>query len=137
LARSFTNPPVEIGDDQPVATQHSGGTPGDVAPGYALGPGEGPAIWFQGGIITMKARKLDTDGGFAVTEWFAVPGGFEHFFEELAESAQSATYPYTEHRQPPLEEIQAAGEKYGWSTGHGVLDTQSTAPPTVGRLERD
>jgi oxalate decarboxylase/phosphoglucose isomerase-like protein (cupin superfamily) len=67
---------------------------------------------------------------------FIVPGGFEHFFEELAEPAQSATYPYTEHRQPPLEEIRAAGGKYGWSTGHGVLDTGSTAPPTAGRLEQ-
>ncbi|HEY1597907.1 MAG TPA: quercetin 2,3-dioxygenase [Thermoleophilaceae bacterium] len=200
MALSFTNPRAEIGDDQPVATVHSGGTPDGVAPGYALGPGEGPAIWFQGGIITMKARALDTDGGFAVTEWFGprdmvapghvhdrdaegfyilegtldigvgdsvhqavpgsyiyvppktvhdwrvtsaackflvfiVPGGFEHFFEALGEPAQSPTYPYTEHRQPPLEEIQAVGEKYGWSTGRGVLDTESTAPPTVGRLE--
>ncbi|HEY2600703.1 MAG TPA: quercetin 2,3-dioxygenase [Thermoleophilaceae bacterium] len=201
MALSFTDPPTEIGDDQPVAREHSAGTPEGVAPGYALGPGEGPAIWFQGGVITMKARALDTDGGFAVTEWFGprdmvapghvhdrdaegfyilegtldigvgdtayhavpgsyiyvpprtvhdwrvtsatckflvfiVPGGFEHFFEELAEPAQSATYPYTEHRQPPLEEIRAAGGKYGWSTGHGVLDTGSTAPPTAGRLEQ-
>ncbi len=201
MARSFTNPPSEIPDDAPVTNDHAGGTPEGIAPGYALGPGEGPAIWFQGGIITMKARSLDTDGGFAVTEWFGprdmvapghvhdrdaegfyilegtldigvgdtvyhavpgsyiyvppktvhdwrvtsatckflvfiVPGGFEHFFEELSEPAQSPTYPYTEHRQPPLPEIQAAGEKYGWSTGHGVLDTESTAPPTVGRLEQ-
>jgi quercetin dioxygenase-like cupin family protein len=201
MALSFTDPPAEIGDDRPVATSHAGGTPDGVAPGYALGPGEGPAIWFQGGVITMKARALDTDGGFAVTEWFGprdmvapghlhdrdaegfyvlegtldigvgdtvhhavpgsyiyvppktvhdwrvtsatckflvfiVPGGFEHFFEELSEPAQSPTYPYTEHRQPPLEEIQAVGEKYGWSTGRGALDTQSTAPPTIGRLER-
>jgi quercetin dioxygenase-like cupin family protein len=202
MARSFTDPPSEIPDDAPVSNEHAGGTPEGVAPGYALGPGEGPAIWFQGGIITMKARALDTDAGFAVTEWFGprdmvapghlhdrdaegfyilegtldigvgdtiyhavpgsyiyvppstvhdwrvtsatckflvfiVPGGFEHFFEELSEPAQSPTYPYTEHRQPSLDEIQAAGEKYGWSTGRGVLDTESTAPPTVGRLERD
>jgi quercetin dioxygenase-like cupin family protein len=203
VSNSFTaGGPAEIGDLEPVSSEHAGGTPQGIAPGYALGTGEGPAIWFQGGIITMKARKHDTDGQFALTEWygprgmvapghvheheaegfyivegtldigvgdtvyratqghyiyvpkqtvhdwvvtsafcrflvFILPGGFEHFFEELAEPAMAATYPYTEHRSPPLEEIEAVGEKYGWSKGHGPLGTASTAPPTAGRLERD
>jgi quercetin dioxygenase-like cupin family protein len=197
-----TNPPTEIGDDEPVATHHHGGTPEGIAPGYVLGPGGGPSIWFQGGIITMKARALDTDGEYALTEWygprdmvapghihdtdaeafyilegtldigvgdtvhhatpgtfihvpkqtvhdwrvtsatcrflvFIIPGGFEHFFEQLAEPALSATYPYTEHRQPPFEEILEVGQPYGWRPGDGPLDTASTAPRTVGRLEPD
>jgi hypothetical protein len=66
---------------------------------------------------------------------FIIPGGFEHFFEELAEPALSATYPYTEHRNPPLEEIEAVGAKYGWSKGHGPLETESSAPAPVGRLQ--
>lgn len=200
MAKSFdTDPPTEIADDEPVATRHSGGTPEGIAPGYALGPGGGPAIWFQGGIITMKARAADTDGEYALTEWYGprdmvapghvherdaegfyvlegtidigvgdtvhhatpgtfvhvpkqtvhdwrvtsawcrflvliIPGGFEHFFEELSEPAQSPTYPYTEHRQPSLEEIMAAGTKYGWRPGEGPTNTESTAPPTAGRL---
>jgi quercetin dioxygenase-like cupin family protein len=203
VAQSFdTHPPTEIADDEPVATAHGGGTPDGIAPGYALGPGGGPAIWFQGGIITMKARARDTDGAYALTEWygprdmvapghvherdvecfyvlegtldigvgdavhhatpgtfihvpkqtvhdwrvtsawcrflvFILPGGFEHFFEELAEPAQSPTYPYTEHRQPALEEIMGVGAKYGWRPGDGPLDTASSAPATVGRLEPD
>jgi quercetin dioxygenase-like cupin family protein len=203
MTKSFEKtPPLEIADDQPVASEHAGGTPEGIAPGYHLGSGEGPAIWFQGGIITMKARQHDTDGQFGLTEWygprgmvapghvheheaegfyivdgnldigvgdavyhatpgdyiyvpkqtvhdwivtsasckflvFIIPGGFEHFFEELAEPALAATYPYTEHRQPPLEEIESVGAKYGWSKGHGPLETGSTAPETVGRLERE
>jgi quercetin dioxygenase-like cupin family protein len=203
MGKSFTAAgPVEIGDDQPVAVEHGGGTPEGLAPGYRLGYGEGPAIWFQGGIVTMKARRRDTDGLFGLTEWhgprgmvapghlheheaegfyivegnldigvgdavhhaspgdyvyvpkqtvhdwvvtsescrflvFIVPGGFEHFFEELAEPAQAPTFPYTEHRHPSLAEIEAVGEKYGWSAGEGPLKTASTAPPPVGRLERD
>lgn len=203
MAKSFdTNPPTEIADDEPVATEHGGGTPAGIAPGYGLGPGGGPAIWFQGGVITMKARARDTDGAYALTEWYGprdmvapghihdrdaegfyvlegtidigvgdavhhatpgtfvhvppqtvhdwrvtsawcrflviiLPGGFEHFFEELAEPAQVATYPYTEHRRPGLDEIMSVGAKYGWRPGDGPLDTASTAPPTVGRLAPD
>jgi quercetin dioxygenase-like cupin family protein len=202
MSTSFTDPPVEIADDEPVSRAHSGGTPAPHSPGYALGPGEGPSIWFQGGIVTMKARAHDSDCQFGLTEWygprdmvapghshatdaeafyilegeldigvgdtayhatpgtyiyvpketvhdwrvtsatcrflvFIIPGGFEHFFEELAESAQSPTYPYSEHRHPPLAEIMAVGAKYGWSPGDGPLDTQSTAPPTLGRLAQD
>lgn len=203
MTNSFsTTPAIEIADTDPVATEHAGGTPEGIAPGYRLGSGEGPAVWFQGGIITMKARRHDSDGQFGLTEWygprgmvapghvheheaegfyilegtldigvgdtvyqaapgdyiyvpkqtvhdwvvtsasckflvFIIPGGFEHFFEELGESAQSPTFPYTDHRRPPLEEIEAVGSKYGWRKGEGPLDTASTAPPTAGRLVRD
>lgn len=202
MTYSFSStPPVEIADDEPVATTHAGGTPEGIAPGYALGPGEGPAVWFQGGIITMKARAHDTDGQFGLTEWYGprgmvapgqvhaheaegfyilegtldigvgdtvyhatpgsyiyvpketvhdwvvtsavcrflvliIPGGFEHFFEELSDPALAATFPYTEHRTPPLEEIVAVGQKYGWSPGEGPLATESSAPAPLGRLER-
>jgi hypothetical protein len=60
-----------------------------------------------------------------------IPGGFEHFFEELSEPALAATSPYTEHHTPPLEEIVAVGEKYGWSPGEGPLATESSAPAVV------
>lgn len=191
---------IEIGEDEPVCTEHAGATPDGISPGYALGPGEGPAIWFQGGIITMKARQQETDRQFALTEWygprgmvapghsheheaeafyilegtldigvgdtvyhatpgtyiyvpkrtvhdwvvtsatckflvFIIPGGFEHFFEQLAEPALSATYPYTTHRNPSLEEIVAVGDSYGWSPGEGPLATISTGPEPVGRLD--
>jgi quercetin dioxygenase-like cupin family protein len=203
MAKSFVNPsPVEIGDDDPVATEHAGGTPDGIAPGYLLKQGEGPAIWFMGGLITMKARKRDTDGQFALTEWYGprgflapghlhhndaeafyvlegtldvgigdaihhatpgdffyvpkmtvhdwvvtssqakflvliLPGGFEHFFEELADPALANTIPYTEHRNPEFEEIAGVAQKYGWSPAEGKLGTVSSAPPPVGRLERD
>jgi quercetin dioxygenase-like cupin family protein len=201
VALSFeTQPPTEIADGAPVATSHAAGTPEGIAPGYALAPGGGPSIWFQGVTITMKARALDTDGEYALTEWsgprdavapghlherdaegfyilegtidigvgdtiyhatpgtfihvpkatvhdwrvtsawcrflvFIIPGGFEHFFEELGEPARAATFPYTDHRRPTLEEIMAVGGKYGWQPGQGVLDTESTSPATAGRLE--
>ena len=195
-----TNGPVEIADDEFVTSDHAGGTPEGIAPGYHLPLGEGPAIWFQGGIITMKARAKDTDGMYGVTEWYGprgmvapghiheheaegfyilegtlrmgigdqvyratpgdflhvppktvhdwvvesttckflvwiIAGGFEHFFEELADPALSATFPYTTHVNPTLEQVMAAGAKYGWSPGHGPNDTESSAPPAVGRLE--
>jgi quercetin dioxygenase-like cupin family protein len=196
----IANPPVPVADDDPVTDQHAGGTPADIAPGYALDLGEGPATWFQGGILTMKARHRDTDGQFGLVEFyqprgsvapghihhneaegfyvlegtlrigvgdtvyergpgsyiyvpkqtvhdwvvltaycrflvFIAPGGFEHFFEELGEPALSATYPYTDHPQPGLEEVMDVGQKYGWSPGEGPQHTDSSAPPTVGRLE--
>jgi quercetin dioxygenase-like cupin family protein len=203
MTNSFEKtPPLEIVDDAPVASEHAGGTPEGIAPGYHLGSGEGPAIWFQGGIITMKARQHDTDGQFGLTEWhgprgmvapghiheheaegfyivegnldigvgdavyhatpgdyiyvpkqtvhdwivtsasckflvFIIPGGFEHFFEELADPALSATFPYTTHVNPTLEQVMAAGSKYGWSPGHGPNDTESSAPPALGRLETE
>lgn len=202
MSSSFlSTTPVEIGDTEPVATEHAGATPAGIAPGYALSSGAGPAIWFQGGIITMKARRLDTDGQFGLTEWYGprgmvapghiheheaegfyilegtldigvgdtvyhatpgayiyvpkqtvhdwvvrsavckflvliIPGGFEHFFEELSEPALSATYPYTEHRTPALEEVVSVGAKYGWRSGEGPLATASSAPQPVGRLQR-
>ncbi|MDF3313168.1 cupin domain-containing protein [Rhodococcus sp. T2V] len=72
---SFDNiPPTRIGFDDPVATSRAGGTPSEYAPGYTLGPGEGPATWFRRSLITMKARKRDTDGQFALAEWYAPRG---------------------------------------------------------------
>jgi quercetin dioxygenase-like cupin family protein len=192
--------PAEIPDDAPVTAEHAGGTPQGISPGYALGPGEGPATWFQGGILTMKARATDTDGQFGLVEFYqargsvapghihhneaegfiilegtlrigvgdtvydATPGmyvyvpkqtvhdwivtsaycrflviitpaGFEHFFEELGEPALAPTFPYTDHRRPTLEEVQAVGEKYGWSAAEGPQGTPNSAPPTAGRLE--
>jgi quercetin dioxygenase-like cupin family protein len=195
-------PPTPIPDDAPVTAGHAGATPSPISPGYALGQGEGPATWFQGGLLTMKARRADTDGQFSLVEflqprgslapghvhhdesegffilegmlrigvgdtvyeaspgdyvyvpkqtvhdWIVTtahcrflviitPGGFEHFFEELGEPALAATWPYTEHSQPGLETILEVGSRYGWSSGEGPLHTDSSAPPTVGRLQRD
>jgi quercetin dioxygenase-like cupin family protein len=202
MGTSFSNPPRELADNEPVAAEHAGGTPAGIAPGYRLGPGEGPAVWFQGGLVTMKARTHDTSGqlglvelhgplgsvapghvhdkegeGFwllegrldisvgdtvfqmtpgtfvwvpprTVHEWritsavarfivMVVPGGFEHFFEELGEPALAPTFPYTEHRNPQLEEISEIGPRYGWSTGEGVMGTPSSAPRPVGRLVQE
>jgi quercetin dioxygenase-like cupin family protein len=67
-------PPTRIGWDEPVSTSQAGGTPPEYAPGYALGPGEGPATWFRRSLITMKARSRDTDGQFALAEWQAPRG---------------------------------------------------------------
>ncbi|GAW50118.1 MULTISPECIES: quercetin 2,3-dioxygenase [unclassified Nocardioides] len=74
MATSFGPEPQEIGDDEPVATETAGGSPDGVAPGYLLRDGEGPAWWFGGGLLTMKARQRDTDGKFAMIE-FAGPRG--------------------------------------------------------------
>src|SRR6266850_725408 len=43
--------------------------------GYALGPGEGEALWFNGGLGLLKATADQTDGRFAALELFA-PMGF-------------------------------------------------------------
>ena len=43
--------------------------------GYGLGPDEGEALWFNGGLVLLKATGEQTDGRFAVTEW-RVPKGF-------------------------------------------------------------
>ena len=36
--------------------------------GYALGPGEGEAVWFNGGLGLLKATAKLTDGNFAAME---------------------------------------------------------------------
>jgi quercetin dioxygenase-like cupin family protein len=46
-----------------------------VAGGYGLGPGEGEALWFNGGFGILKATADQTDGRFAVLELLA-PKGF-------------------------------------------------------------
>lgn len=42
---------------------------------YALGPGEGEALWFNGALGLVKASGLQTDGRFAAVEFLA-PKGF-------------------------------------------------------------
>jgi quercetin dioxygenase-like cupin family protein len=43
--------------------------------GYGLGPGEGEAVWFNGGLGLLKATGDQTEGRFAAIE-FLVPKGF-------------------------------------------------------------
>lgn len=43
--------------------------------GYGLGPGEGEALWFNGGLGVLKATAAQTGGGFAALELLA-PRGF-------------------------------------------------------------
>jgi len=43
--------------------------------GYGLGPGEGEALWFNGGLGVLKATGDQTEGRFAVLELLA-PKGF-------------------------------------------------------------
>ena len=43
--------------------------------GYGLGPGEGEALWFNGGRALLRATGDQTEGRFAVVE-FLVPKGF-------------------------------------------------------------
>ena len=43
--------------------------------GYGLGPGEGEALWFNGGLGTLKATAELTEGRFAAMELLA-PKGF-------------------------------------------------------------
>jgi quercetin dioxygenase-like cupin family protein len=46
-----------------------------VTGGYGLGPGEGEALWFNGGLALLKATGDQTNGRFAVVEWL-LPRGF-------------------------------------------------------------
>jgi mannose-6-phosphate isomerase-like protein (cupin superfamily) len=43
--------------------------------GYGLGPGEGEALWFNGGLGILKATAEQTDGRFAAIEMLT-PKGF-------------------------------------------------------------
>jgi quercetin dioxygenase-like cupin family protein len=43
--------------------------------GYGLGPGEGEALWFNGGFALLKATADQTEGRLAAIE-FLVPKGF-------------------------------------------------------------
>jgi quercetin dioxygenase-like cupin family protein len=43
--------------------------------GYQVGPGEGEALWFNGGLGVLKATGDQTDGRFAVMDLLA-PKGF-------------------------------------------------------------
>ncbi|MGD9734295.1 MAG: quercetin 2,3-dioxygenase [Solirubrobacterales bacterium] len=200
MAKSFANPAVEIGDDEPVSPTNAGGSPDGVAPAYLLNDGEGPSLWFMGGLLTAKARARDTDGQFGllefagprgmaapghehpkeseafyvlegtldlgigetvyrdvgpgaffyvppstVHEWevtsttakflcLILPGGFEHFFEELSESAKYPVPPYTDHYMPTLEDLQRVGDKYEWKAAEGPLGVPVTIPQPIGRL---
>lgn len=42
--------------------------------GYVLAPGEGPATWFLGALMTVKAGGEQTGGAFTLLEWTAPPG---------------------------------------------------------------
>ena len=42
--------------------------------GYALGPGEGEALWFNGGLGLLKATARLTDGRYAALELSAPKG---------------------------------------------------------------
>lgn len=46
-----------------------------ISAGYALGPGEGEALWFNGGLGVLKATADLTDGRYAAMELLA-PKGF-------------------------------------------------------------
>jgi len=46
-----------------------------ITGGYGLGPGEGEALWFNGGFGLLKATGDQTEGRFAVLELLA-PKGF-------------------------------------------------------------
>lgn len=43
--------------------------------GFALGPDDGEALWFNGGLAVLKATAADTEGRFAALELWA-PKGF-------------------------------------------------------------
>src|SRR6266487_6405293 len=43
--------------------------------GYGLGPGEGEALWFNGGLGVLRATGDQTEGRFAAMELLA-PKGF-------------------------------------------------------------
>src|SRR5438067_3205005 len=43
--------------------------------GFALAPGEGEALWFNGGLGVLKATSEQTEGRFAAMELLA-PKGF-------------------------------------------------------------
>lgn len=75
MTLSFTVPPTEIGDGDPVSALRAGGSPDGVAPGYCLEEGTGPALWFMEALFTMKARGLDTDHQFSLVEQYT-PRGF-------------------------------------------------------------
>jgi quercetin dioxygenase-like cupin family protein len=66
--------------------QQAGSTPYDLSEGpamslpkanggYAIAPGEGEALWFNGGLGVLKATAEQTDGRFAAMELQA-PKGF-------------------------------------------------------------
>src|SRR5437588_12168468 len=50
-------------------------TPPAASPAYGMGPGEGEALWFNGGLGVLKATGDQTDGRFTVLELLA-PKGF-------------------------------------------------------------
>ena len=85
---SFQNPPVEIGPNDPVATERAGGTPDGMQPGYVLYPKEGPAIWFHEALFSVKARTSDTDGQFSLFDQIT-PKGFAappHYHSAVTDS---------------------------------------------------
>ena len=49
-----------------------------TAGGYGLGPGEGEALWFNGGLALLRATGDQTEGRFAVLELLAPKGSPHH-----------------------------------------------------------
>ncbi len=75
---------------------------GGATDGYALGPGEGEALWFNGGLGVLRATGDNTAGRFAMMELLAPKGfasplhihaGVEGFFREGGKPARSRQLP--------------------------------------------
>jgi quercetin dioxygenase-like cupin family protein len=45
-----------------------------IGKAVVAGPGEGEAVWFDGGLLTIKASAQQTDGAFALFEYFGPQG---------------------------------------------------------------
>lgn len=58
-------------DPTPERPMEDDATP---APARALGASEGPAFWFLGTLVTLKATSAETGGAFTLLEQLAPPG---------------------------------------------------------------
>jgi hypothetical protein len=91
--------------------------------GYALGPDDGEAMWFNGGLGILKATAEQTEGCFAAYE-LRIPKGF--------------TAPLHSHKSEDEFFIQALGQ-YGAMCSAGrdriVADGVASAPHFGSRRE--
>jgi quercetin dioxygenase-like cupin family protein len=72
-----------VGENAPSTTKEKTMARTESLPPIALGPGEGEAIWFAGGLLVMKATGDQTSDEFAVVEQtfrqgFATPVHVHH-----------------------------------------------------------